>query len=78
MIEISITELRNKFGHYLALIGSGKVDQIVITKYGKPLSYMVPVKKKIRRLGLGAELFGESDCNVKDPVFDDIAKDFGY
>ena len=42
MKQMSITEVKDNFDDVITWIESGKENQIIVTKYGKPIVRMVP------------------------------------
>lgn len=78
MIKISVYEAKTQLSKYLSLLANGEEKEIIIMKNGIEVAKLIPSVPKKIRLGLGLEMFGERHCNIKDPAFEGIEKEFGY
>lgn len=50
-MKVSMTEAKKRFSFLIQLIIDKKEDNIVITKYGKPIALLKPFEEKSKRIG---------------------------
>ncbi len=78
MHKISVREAKTQFYKYLSILSNGSENEIVVTKNGKPVAKLVPIKPPVkRRLGAGL-LFRKAKPFVMDDPSDNFGKRFGY
>lgn len=75
-MSVSIYELKTQLSKYIALIESGKEEEIEITKNGKIVASIIAKKEKRPIFNAGRELLGDINFIVKGPQYDDINSSF--
>ncbi len=76
-MQVSVLEAKTKLSGLLKLIESGKEEQIVIARYGKPVAKMVVCNSvpSLKRIGVAKGKFNAPDD--LDKYNDEISKLFG-
>ena len=78
MLEVNVYEAKVQLSKYLSMLINGNEEEIIVTKNGKPVAKLVPIKPPAkRRLGAGL-LVCEAKPFVLDDPSDNLGELFGY